>query len=285
VYIILLTCRNGTKHVVEALNAGADDFIAKPFHPAELCVRVLSGKRMLSLENRDVTIFTMAKLAESRSLETGAHLERVREYCQVIATHLSGRDDYREEVDADYVRLIYLTSPLHDIGKVGIPDSVLLKPAQLTEKEFEIMKSHVRIGAETLDAAVQLYPDAEFLRMARDIALTHHERYDGSGYPQGLRGDEIPLCGRIVAVADVYDALRTKRVYKDTMSHDLAKSIIVAGSGVQFDPDIVDAFIRNEAEFVSIQQKFASLEAGGPVASAVAFESANAPLVANECVP
>lgn len=257
VYIILVTSRDGTDNVIEGLDAGADDFVTKPFHPAELRVRVRAGVRLLSLESRHVTIFTLAKLAESRSPETGAHLERIREYCRVLAMQLSRTEKYKAEIDADFIHLMYLTSPLHDIGKVGIPDNVLLKPGPLTDKEFEIMKSHVMIGAETLDAAVQLQPDAEFLRMARDIALTHHERYDGSGYPQGLVGDEIPLCGRIVALADVYDALTAKRVYKNAMTHDVAKSVILEESGVHFDPDIVDAFLEAEREFIEIQNGFA----------------------------
>jgi putative two-component system response regulator len=262
VYIILVTSRDGTDNVVEGLNAGADDFITKPFHPAELCVRVRSGVRLLSLESRNLTIFTLAKLAESRSPETGAHLERMREYCHVLAERLSHNKKYASDIDADYVHLIYLTSPLHDIGKVGIQDSVLLKGGPLTDKEFEIMKSHVRIGADTLAAAGRFQPDAEFLRMAHDIALTHHEWYDGSGYPQGLVGDEIPLCGRIVALADVYDALTAKRVYKNAFTHDVAKSVILEESGVHFDPDIVDAFLETEQEFIAIQKRFANVESG-----------------------
>lgn len=260
VYIILVTSRDGTDNVVEGLSAGADDFITKPFHPAELCVRVRSGVRLLSLESRNLTIFTLAKLAESRSPETGAHLERMREYCRVLAERLSRNKKYASVVDADYVHLIYLTSPLHDIGKVGIQDSVLLKGGPLTDKEFEIMKSHVRIGAETLAAAARYQPDAEFLRMAHDIALTHHEWYDGSGYPQGLVGDEIPLCGRIVALADVYDALTAKRVYKNAFTHDVAKSVILEEGGVHFDPDIVEAFLEAEQEFIDIQRRFANVE-------------------------
>jgi putative two-component system response regulator len=265
VYIILVTSRDGTEHVVEGLDAGADDFISKPFHPAELCVRVRSGSRLLALESRNLTIFTLAKLAESRSPETGAHLERMREYCRILADRLSRTGKHRREIDADYVNLIYVTSPLHDIGKVGIQDSVLLKGGAFSDKEFEIMKSHVRLGAETLEAAARYQPDAEFLRMARDIALTHHEWYDGSGYPQGLVGDEIPLCGRIVALADVYDALTAKRVYKNAFTHDIARSIILEESGSHFDPDVVDAFLKSEQEFIDIHQRFAESESGSPI--------------------
>ena len=150
-----------------------------------------------------------------------------------------------------------MTSPLHDIGKVGVPDSVLLKPGPLTPDEFEVMKQHTIIGSMTLDAACQTYPDARFLAMARDIARSHHERYDGDGYPDGLAGESIPLCGRIVALADVYDALTTKRIYKPAFSHERAREIIVAGRGSHFDPAIVDAFIENEDRFVAIRDEFA----------------------------
>jgi putative two-component system response regulator len=220
IYFILLTARSGTDNIVEGLSAGADDFLTKPFDPGELRVRIRAAERVLSLETRDVAIFAMAKLAESRDPETGAHLERVRSYSRLIARRLTGLERFRTQVDAEFIRLIYLTSPLHDIGKVGIPDSVLLKPGRLSDREFEIMKTHTTIGADTLDAAAQQFPGVRFLEMAREIALTHHERYDGSGYPSGLSGDEIPLSGRIVALADVYDALTSKRVYKQAFSHD-----------------------------------------------------------------
>ena len=256
IYVILLTSRGETKDIVAGLTAGADDFMTKPFDPAELRVRMRSGERILAMETRDLAIFAMAKLAESRDPETGAHLERMRSYSRVLAHHLSKQPKFAGQVDNDYVRMIYLTSPLHDIGKVGIPDCVLLKPARLSDREFEIMKQHALIGAETLEAALLEHPGAEFLRMGRHIALTHHERWDGSGYPQGLAGEEIPLCGRIVALADVYDALTTKRVYKDAFQHDVARSIIVEESGTHFDPDVVEAFLATEQEFIAIREKF-----------------------------
>ncbi|MFQ5734963.1 MAG: two-component system response regulator [Planctomycetaceae bacterium] len=260
-YVILLTSHNDQDSVIQGLEAGADDFISKPFNPPELLMRLRVGERLLSLESRNLMIFSLAKLAESRDPETGAHLERIREYCKVVAMALTGKDGFRDIVDGDYVQSIYLTSPLHDIGKVGIPDSVLLKPGRLTADEFEIMKTHTTVGAETLSAAIEQNTDAEYLRMARDIALTHHERFDGSGYPQGLVGKDIPLCGRIVAIADVYDALRTKRVYKKAFSHDVAKSIIVGGRGIHFDPVIVDCFNENEPAFIAIHDRFAEQQA------------------------
>jgi putative two-component system response regulator len=260
IYLILLTGRAQTQDIVEGLSAGADDFIAKPFHPAELNVRVRAGERVLSLETRDLTIFAMAKLAESRDPETGAHLERMRRYSHLLALHLSRQKEFQPQVDPEYVRMIYLTSPLHDIGKIAIPDSVLLKPGRLSDREFEIMKQHTVIGAQTLDAALRHHPGVKFLQMARDIALTHHEHFDGGGYPAALAGRDIPLCGRIVALADVYDALITKRVYKGAFSHDVARAIIVEGSGSHFDPDIVDAFLQNEEKFVAIKEQFAEAE-------------------------
>ncbi len=261
VYVILLTARDGGQDVVEALSAGADDFLTKPFEPAELRVRLRAGERVLSLETRDVAIFAMAKLAESRDPETGAHLERIRHYSRLLAQHLSEQEAFRQHVDAEYVRLIFLTSPLHDIGKVGIPDSVLLKPGRLSDREFEIMKTHTTIGAETLAAAVRQYPEVRFLTMAHEIALAHHERFDATGYPRGLTGEDIPLAGRVVALADVYDALTSKRVYKQAFTHDITRSMILEENGRHFDPDIVDAFVVNEERFLAIRDRFADTAA------------------------
>jgi len=260
VYVILLTSRDEIQDVVEGLSAGADDFMTKPFHPDELRVRVRAGERILSLETREVAIFAMAKLAESRDPETGEHLERMRNYSRLLAQHLATTRAFAGTVDEEYVRLIYLTSPLHDIGKVGIPDSVLLKPGRLSNREFEIMKQHALIGAETLAAAARQYPGVAYLRMARDIAVGHHERFDGSGYPAGLSGEDIPLAARIVAVADVYDALTSKRVYKPAFAPDIARNMIVGDSGKHFDPALVAVFVENEDRFLAIREQFAEPE-------------------------
>jgi putative two-component system response regulator len=257
VYFILLTGHDTNQDKIAGLDAGADDFITKPFDAAELAARVRSAERMLTLETRDVAIFAMAKLAESRDPETGAHLERVQRYCKILTQGLRRAGRFPGQVDDEFVRLIYLTSPLHDIGKVGIPDCVLLKPGRLSDHEFEIMKTHTTLGGQTLEAALRQFPGVEFLRMARDIAVSHHERFDGTGYPGGLAGDAIPLCGRIVALADVYDALTSKRVYKDAFAHEVARAAIAKDAGTHFDPDVVAAFAAAEAEFAAVRLQFA----------------------------
>ncbi|MCW5769480.1 MAG: response regulator [Phycisphaeraceae bacterium] len=261
VYIVLVTSHGSSQDAVEGLSAGADDFVAKPFHPSELIARVRAGERIVALETRDMTIFALAKLAESRDPETGAHLERVRSYCRILARDLAGRGPYQQEINDEFVHLIYLTSPLHDIGKVGIPDSVLLKPGRLSDQEFAIMKMHAEFGAQTLEAALRAYPGVKFLEMARDIAATHHERWNGSGYPKGLANDAIPLSGRIVAVADVYDALTSRRAYKAAFSHEVAKSMITADSGSHFDPAIVESFLRMEQQFIDVLLRYGEVHA------------------------
>jgi putative two-component system response regulator len=263
VFVILLTARQETADVVNGLSAGADEFLVKPFDVAELTVRIRTGQRILSLETRHVAIFALARLAESRDPETGRHLERIREYSRLIALELSRHPDFKNTVTPEFAETIYLTSPLHDIGKVGIPDYILLKPGSLSNAEFDTMKLHTIIGGETLGAVARQYSGVGYLSMATEIALTHHERFNGSGYPQSLKGEQIPLSGRIVAFADVYDALTSKRVYKAALAHDVARSIVLADRNAQFDPRIVDAFIAREAEFRSAAALFG--EAREPV--------------------
>jgi putative two-component system response regulator len=252
-YIVLLTSQGKTEQRVQGLAAGADDFLTKPFDPRELLERVRVAERILQLETREALIFAMAKLAESRDPETGQHLERVQRYSVVLCRELAMDSPYSEQITPDFTRLIYQTCPLHDIGKVGIPDAVLQKPGKLTGEEFEIMKRHTVIGADAIRATLEHSPSATFLRMASEIALTHHEKFDGSGYPHGLAGEAIPLSGRVIALVDVYDALTSKRVYKDAFTHAKAKEIIVDGSGKHFDPVLVDAFLRAEVEFDTIR--------------------------------
>ncbi|HYH05367.1 MAG TPA: HD domain-containing phosphohydrolase [Bacillota bacterium] len=255
-YIIMVTSKNDTHDLVESMDAGADDFITKPYIKEELLVRIRSGKRILDFESRDVTIFAISKLAESRDPETGNHLERIRFYAKVLAETLVKSENPPPEIDALFIDNIFLTSPLHDIGKIGIPDYILLKPGRLDDKEFNIMKNHTVVGYNTLNAAAKRDLRAEYLQMSAAIALSHHEKYDGSGYPEGLKGEAIPLAARIVALADVYDALVSKRVYKEAMSHDIAKSIIIKSRGEHFDPMIVDAFLEAEDKFIKIYHRY-----------------------------
>ena len=255
VYIILLTAEDGNT-TVEGLTAGADDLMHKPFNPAEVACRIRAAERILSLETRDLAIFAMAKLAESRDPETGKHLDRVRHYSRILAEDMAEQPKFANIIDSAYARLIYLTSPLHDIGKVAIPDSVLLKPGRLSDREFTIMKMHTTFGSETLQAAVREHPGASFLKMAEEIARTHHERIDGTGYPNGIKGEEIPWSGRIVALADVYDALTSRRPYKAPFAHEIARSMIIAERASHFDPDVVDSFIRCEQQFLDIGAKY-----------------------------
>jgi putative two-component system response regulator len=260
IYTMLVTGRSTHDDSVVGLNAGADDFITKPVNPDVLAARIRIAERILSFQTQDVTIFALAKLAESRDPETGAHLERVRSYSKVLADHLMTDPGLQNQYGPNYAQLIYRTSPLHDIGKVGIPDHVLLKPGRLSDQEFEIMKSHTLLGAKTLEAALKEYPQASFLQMAMDIALTHHERWDGTGYPHRLKGEAIPLCGRLVALADVYDALTSKRVYKESFSHSIARATILNDAGTHFSPQVVDAFVTTEPQFIAIRERYKDVE-------------------------
>ncbi|WP_391087250.1 HD domain-containing phosphohydrolase [Vibrio sp. NH-UV-68] len=210
---------------------------------------------------RDVAIVSLSALAESRDNETGAHILRTQEYVRALAMHLSQFECYKDLLTDNYIELLYKSAPLHDVGKVGIPDNILLKPGKLTDDEFEIMKGHPEIGAKALSMAEGQLGSNSFLQLAKEISLTHHEKWDGSGYPNQLKEQEIPLSGRLMALADVYDALISERVYKKAFSHDKAKSIILQGNGNHFDPQVVEAFLAIEQQFVAIADKYRSMEA------------------------
>jgi PAS domain S-box-containing protein len=203
---------------------------------------------------RNATILGLAKLAEYRDADTGAHLERIREYAKILALELSKMPKYSGYITPDYIEDIYNSSILHDIGKVGIPDSILLKPGRLTRDEFEVVKRHSSLGGEALKAVETKIDGQSFLSLGKEIAFYHHEKWDGTGYPRGLKGDQIPLSARIVALADVYDALTSKRVYKEAFSHEKAIAIIAEDRGKHFDPDVVDAFLALEGDFRSIRE-------------------------------
>jgi putative two-component system response regulator len=210
---------------------------------------------------QDVTILAMASLAESRDNETGNHLRRTQHYVLELAQALQTHPRFAAALDEKTIEMLFKSAPLHDIGKVGIPDAILLKPGKLTPKEFEIIKTHTTIGRDAIAAAETLLEgESTFLRLAREIAYYHQEKWDGSGYPEGLRGGAIPISARLMALADVYDALISRRVYKPPFPHEKAVSIIVSGRGKHFDPDVVDAFLRIEAQFRAIAERFADTE-------------------------
>lgn len=201
------------------------------------------------------TIFSLAKLAQSRDDDTGKHLERVQQYCYVLAQKLSENSPYSEQIDDNFIKNIVNASILHDIGKVAISDLILLKPGKLTDEEFAEMKKHTSLGAQTLSEVHSKFGNNTFIEIGRLMANYHHERWDGRGYPQGLKGEEIPLSARIMAIADVYDAISTKRVYKDAFPQEKCIEIIKEGMGTQFDPVIVDAFLEVVDTFYKIREE------------------------------
>ena len=205
---------------------------------------------------RDVTILSLASLAEARDNETGQHILRTQRYVRALALHLQPHPSFSDVLNDETIDLLYKSAPLHDIGKVGIPDNILLKPGKHTDEEFELMKTHAQIGGDALKVAEGKLGSTSFLRLAREIAETHHEKWDGSGYPNGLRETDIPVSGRLMAVADVYDALISARVYKPAFPHEKAMEIIRDGAGSHFDPDIVAALNNIEEEFKEIAKAF-----------------------------
>lgn len=201
---------------------------------------------------RDVVFFTLARLAESRDPETGEHLNRIQGYTHILANALAAKNLDGYQLDDRAVTKIARSSILHDIGKVGIPDSILLKPGKLTPDEFEVMKQHSVIGAEALEDACNESECCEFLKTAAEIARHHHEKYDGTGYPSGLSGTSIPLAARIVAIADVFDALTSERVYKKAMSAEDARALIESEAGRHFDPVIISVFTETWDQFIEL---------------------------------
>jgi len=207
---------------------------------------------------QDVTIMAMASLAETRDHETGNHIRRTQNYVRLLAVQLKPHPRFRQFLNDETIQLLYKSAPLHDIGKVGIPDYILLKPGKLSPEEFEIMKTHTLLGRDAIVVAEKLLDaPSSFLRLAREIANYHQEKWDGSGYPEGLIGDAIPISARLMAVADVYDALISRRVYKPPFPHEIAVEMIQAGRGQHFDPDIVDAFLQVSDAFHQIAQQYA----------------------------
>ncbi|OYU42338.1 MAG: hypothetical protein CFE44_24540 [Burkholderiales bacterium PBB4] len=206
---------------------------------------------------QDVTILAMASLAETRDSDTGNHIRRTQHYVRSLARKLCDHPRFKDYLSPSNIAMLYKSAPLHDIGKVGIPDRILLKPGKLTDAEFEIMKTHAALGRDAIaHAEAELGQDVAFLTMAKEIAYGHHEKWDGSGYPQGLAGDQIPIPARLMAVADVYDALISRRIYKEPMPHTEAVQIIVMSKGRHFDPDVVDAFVAIQDHFEAIASSY-----------------------------
>jgi response regulator RpfG family c-di-GMP phosphodiesterase len=270
---LLSTPMTAAEGVVGVLNV-ADRVNRQPFTSQELeYVELISHHAAAAIqailareardEARDSVVIALDKLAEHRDDDTGKHLDRIVRFCVELSQELRNTPKYAAVINDEFVRDIRRASPLHDIGKVAIPDSILLKPGKLTPKEMAIMRKHVSEGADTLRAVLARAPSSGYLKMAEQIAQGHHEWYDGHGYPEGLRGEQIPLSARIAAVADVYDALTSRRVYKEAISHEAARTIIVENAGKQFDPDIVAAFLRCEPTIVRLSAQLADATAEG----------------------
>ncbi len=282
--VIFLTAKTGLEDEQLGLKLGAVDYITKPISPSIVMARVATHLKLKAsadflrdknafLEQeitkrdrqmtaiQDVTILTMASMAETRDSETGNHIRRTQNYVRALAEKLKPNPRFTEFLTDANISTLFKSAPLHDIGKVAIPDRILLKPGKFTPEEFEIMKTHTTLGWEAINNAERMLgTQAEFLSMAKDIALFHQEKWDGSGYPQGRAGDRIPVSARLMAVADVYDALISRRVYKEGMPHEAAVQIIIEGKGKHFDPDMVDAFVEIQDEFRAIAQRYADTD-------------------------
>jgi response regulator RpfG family c-di-GMP phosphodiesterase len=288
--IVMISADSSWEQQLRAFREGADDYAVKPIQPEAFFARIQlhlqlqtakndlsstqSQIRTYQLENaklvetqakelvntQDIMVFTLAEVVDSRDETTGQHLLRMRAYAAVLAERLRQSGPYQTKIDRKFIEYLYRSSPLHDIGKVGIPDSILLKPGPLTSAEWELMKQHTVIGANILDAAVFRSQCGNFLAMASVIARFHHERWDGTGYPAGLIGEEIPLPARIVAVADVFDALTSKRPYRKAISPQSAKATMLAEAGTHFDPAVVAAFREGFDDFRRIHEGYREKE-------------------------
>lgn len=288
--VIVVSGSNSKVELARSFEFGADDYLVKPIDADQLRSRLALHSRLQQRQAevealrgqidsyhagirrqvfprdeefvtvQDVTVLTLAKVAESRDAETGEHLIRLREYAQLLACDLDQNSPYANQIDEAFLADLYRSSPLHDIGKVGIADAILRKPGRLTSEEFEQIKRHTVIGSNILHEAVMHTHGGSCLSMASMIAQFHHERWDGSGYPAGLIGEEIPLSARIVAVADVYDALTSERPYKDAWSPECTRQTIEEASGTQFDPLVVEAFSRCFPDFLIVQRQHADKE-------------------------
>ncbi|MDO9317725.1 MAG: two-component system response regulator [Gammaproteobacteria bacterium] len=278
--VIFLTAKDQVEAEEKGLALGAVDYITKPVSPPIVLARVKTHLALQAVDNflrdqnefletevarrtrevaaiQDVTILAMASMAETRDTETGNHIRRTQFYVKALAERLRRHPRFAWYLTDANINILFKSAPLHDIGKVGIPDRILLKPGRLDPEEFEIMKTHTTLGHDAIaHAETALGTSVEFLSCAKSIALSHQEKWDGSGYPQGLVGDAIPIAARLMALADVYDALISRRVYKEAMVHEKAMQIIVEGRGSHFDPDIVDAFVVIHEEFRSIADRF-----------------------------
>jgi putative two-component system response regulator len=274
--VVFLTALGDARDEERGLELGAVDYITKPIRPPVVLARVrtqLEAKRardILRDQNafleaevtrrmadneliQEVSIRALAHLAETRDPETGNHILRTQAYVRLLAQQLREHERFAPVLNERYITLLTRSAPLHDIGKVGIPDHILLKPGKLTPEEFEIMKTHAPIGAEAIEQAeLDTERSVEFLALAKEIARGHHEKWDGSGYPGGLAGEAIPVSARLMALADVFDALITPRVYKPAFSFEHARTIIVEGRGKHFDPAVVDAFLSTYTAFVAV---------------------------------
>ncbi|NTV69171.1 MAG: two-component system response regulator [Azonexaceae bacterium] len=283
--VIFLTANVSSEDEERGFELGAVDYITKPIKQKVVLARLKTHLQLKAsadfLEDKaaylesevarraeeieaiqDVTIMAMASLAETRDNETGNHIRRTQFYVQALAEKLRSHPRFSAFLTEHTIKLLFKSAPLHDIGKVGIPDHILLKPGRFTPEEFAIMKTHTTLGRDAIATAeARLGVNVEFLAYAKEIAYSHQEKWDGSGYPEGLVGDAIPISARLMAVADVYDALISRRPYKEAMPHDKAVQLIAAGRGTHFDPDIADAFVTLQDAFFAISQRYADSDA------------------------